>query len=126
VKRLIAALCILGVLLGLSVYSQHLLRAAAADMTERADRVEALARQPAPSRQQLREECDAMCRQWAACQRGLNGFTRQEQLSAIAAELAPLPVLADFARYGEVAAGARRVRVLLDDLLELARPANVF
>ena len=116
-KRLVTAICLLLLILGISCFSLYILERDLGELQQLATEL----RYQTPT-EQLEEKSQQLFDRWNQKEELLVVFVRHDTLDQLTALLAELPSLARHGEYGHFYSGVDVTLARLDDLLDSARP----
>ena len=120
-KRLVAAVLILVLLVVGNLYSRRLLDNSGLALLRQVNELEELAGRLPP--EQLEKACASLQHRWLSTEAAWSRFLRSDRLEAITIEAARLPALARHGQIADVAAGLCQIRVLLQEILSFESPS---
>jgi len=120
-KRLVAAVLILALLIGGNLYTRSLLDRTGLDLLRQVDRLEQQAARISSS--QLKAACTRLEYNWLAAEKNWSRFLRSDRLEAITIEVSRLPALAGYGQKADVVAGLCEIRILLQEVLSFESPS---
>lgn len=121
-KRLVAAVLILALLIGGNLYTRSLLDRTGLDLLRQVDRLEQQAARISSS-SQLKAACTRLEYNWLAAEKIWSRFLRSDRLEAITIEVSRLPALAGYGQKADVVAGLCEIRILLQEVLSFESPS---
>jgi len=116
-KRLVTAICLLLLILGISCFSLYILERDLGELQQLATEL----RYRTPT-EQLEEKSQQLFDRWNQKEELLVVFVRHDTLDQLTALLAELPSFARHGEYGHFYSGVDVTLARLDDLLDSARP----
>lgn len=116
-KRLVTAICLLLLILGISCFSLYILERDLGELQQLATEL----RYQTPT-EQLEEKSQQLFDRWNQKEELLVVFVRHDTLDQLTALLAELPSLARHGEHGHFYSGVDVALARLDDLLDSARP----
>ncbi len=119
-KRLMAAVAILLLLVGTNVYTRSLLGRTGTAMLVQVGQLEELAWQGGAA--ELEQACGELEQHWLQTERVWSRFFRSDRLESITIEVARLPALAHHGQTADVSAGLCEIRILLQEVLSFEAP----
>lgn len=120
-KRLVAAVLILALLVGGNLYTRRLLDDTGLAVLQQVEDLEKQVGQL--SAQELERACTTLQHRWLTTESAWCRFLRSDRLEAITIEISRLPALAHYGQTADVAAGLCEVRVLLGEVLSFESPS---